>query len=95
MQKIRRRGTITGNMDAVADIVKAVFKHTTTIGIREERMNRYVLDRRTETVETKYGPVRCKVSSGYGVERKKYEYDDMTRIATERDLSLFDVKEPE
>ena len=79
--------------DDKEDIVKAVFKYTTTIGIREERMNRYVLDRRTETVETEYGPVRCKVSSGYGVERKKYEYDDMTRIAAERDLSLFDVKD--
>lgn len=72
-------------------VIKALFKHSTTIGIREEKMNRYILNRRVETVETPYGPVRCKVSSGYGVERRKYEYDDMTKIAKERDMSIQDV----
>ena len=72
-------------------VIKALFKHSTTIGIREEKMNRYILNRRVETVETPYGPVRCKISSGYGVERRKYEYDDMTKIAKERDMSIQDV----
>ena len=72
-------------------VIKALFNHSTTIGIREEKMNRYILNRRVETVETPYGPVRCKVSSGYGVERRKYEYDDMTKIAKERDMSIQDV----
>ncbi len=72
-------------------VIKALFKHSTTIGIREEKMNRYILNRRVETVETPYGPVGCKISSGYGVERRKYEYDDMTKIAKERDMSIQDV----
>ena len=72
-------------------VIKALFKHSTTIGIREEKMNRYIMNRRVETVETPYGPVRCKISSGYGVERRKYEYDDMTKIAKERDMSIQDV----
>ena len=72
-------------------VIKALFNHSTTIGIREEKMNRYILNRRVETVETPYGPVGCKISSGYGVERRKYEYDDMTKIAKERDMSIQDV----
>lgn len=72
-------------------VIKALFKHSTTIGIREEKMDRYILNRRVETVETPYGPVGCKISSGYGVERRKYEYDDMTKIAKERDMSIQDV----
>ncbi len=72
-------------------VIKALFKHSTTIGIREEKMNRYILNRRVETVETPYGPVGCKISSGYGVERRKYEYDDIAKIAKERDMSIQDV----
>ena len=72
-------------------ILRAIFKHTTTIGIRENTMRRYVLDRRLETAETAYGSVRCKVSSGYGIERRKYEYEDMNRIAKENNISLEDV----
>ena len=72
-------------------VIKAVFKHTTTIGIRENTLNRYVLDRRIEDVKTPYGTVRCKVSSGYGVERRKYEYDDVSRIAKENNISNQDV----
>ncbi|MDE7325824.1 MAG: LarC family nickel insertion protein, partial [Lachnospiraceae bacterium] len=69
-------------------IIQTIFKYTTSIGIRESRLHRYVLERRMETVETAYGPVRCKVSSGYGVERKKCEYEDLSRIAKETGLSL-------
>ena len=74
------------------EIVKAVFKYTTTIGIREAKMNRYVLNRRIETVDTEYGPVRCKISSGYGTERRKYEYDDLAGIARDKNISLSDIK---
>ncbi|MDO4292961.1 MAG: nickel pincer cofactor biosynthesis protein LarC [Eubacteriales bacterium] len=69
-------------------ILRTVFKHTTTIGIRENRLRRYVLDRRMETAETACGSIRCKVSSGYGVERRKYEYEDVSRIAKENNLSI-------
>jgi uncharacterized protein (TIGR00299 family) protein len=69
-------------------MIRAIFKHTTTIGIRESNLCRYVLDRHMETVETPYGVVRYKVSSGYGVERKKFEYDDLSRIAKENNISI-------
>ena len=72
-------------------IVKAIFKHTTTIGIRECRMNRYVLDRRIDTVETPYGTMTCKVSTGYGVKRKKYEYEDLARVAKAEGISIEEV----
>ena len=70
------------------EIISAIFKHTSTIGIRENLLRRYVLDRRAEKVETPYGPVRCKISSGYGTEHRKYEYDDISRIAEEKGLSI-------
>lgn len=69
-------------------IVQTMFQYTTTIGIRENKLCRYVLDRHIRTVKTPYGSVQCKVSSGYGVERKKYEYDDLSRIAKEKGISI-------
>lgn len=69
-------------------MIQTVFRHTTTLGIRETVLRRYVLDRHIETVETPYGPVRRKVSSGYGIERSKYEYEDISRIAKERELPI-------
>ncbi len=75
------------------DIVKLIFKYTSTIGIRETAVRRYVLDRKTETLDTDYGPVRRKISSGYGVTKVKYEYEDLARIADERNISLDQARE--
>ena len=72
-------------------LIEAIFGHTNTIGIRENLIRRYVLGRRTETVKTRFGQVRCKISSGYGIERRKYEYDDICRIAKEKGLSMSEV----
>ena len=68
-----------------------IFKHTTTLGVREAFFNRHTLGRSVETVETPYGPVRRKVSMGYGVRRSKWEYEDLARIAREQNWSLEQV----
>ena len=68
--------------------VTLLFEHTTTIGIRETAMQRYTLDRQIYKIDTSLGPVRVKLSSGYGVTRKKIEHDDLARIAKENNISL-------
>ena len=93
--KKSRPGTLLRVMCAEADeekIVGLLFKHTSTIGVRKTVTHRYILDRRIETVRTPYGEVRRKVSSGYGTTRIKYEYEDLARIAKERDISLDEVR---
>ena len=73
------------------DVVTAIFRHTSTIGMREKKINRYILDRTIETENTVYGEIRKKVSSGYGVRKEKYEYDDLERIAKENGLSIREI----
>ena len=73
-------------------MVQAIFRHTTTIGVREARLRRHVLNRRIETADTPCGPVRRKTASGYGTEKSKWEYEDLARIARERGVSLDEVK---
>ena len=69
-------------------MVRLIFRHTTTLGIREAEFSRYTLQRHFETVETTYGPVRRKVVSGYGVSRSKAEYEDLAKIAREQGKGL-------
>lgn len=69
-------------------MVQGLFKHTTTLGIREQTCSRYTLQRREETLQTPYGPVRKKVSTGYGVTREKLEYADLAEIARSQNLSF-------
>ena len=72
-------------------IISSMFKYTSTIGIRESEVNRYVLDRKLISRDTPYGAVQCKISEGYGVKRVKYEYDDISKIAKENDITLEEV----
>ncbi|MDD6887686.1 MAG: nickel pincer cofactor biosynthesis protein LarC [bacterium] len=62
-------------------VIRALFLHTTTLGVRETLQQRYTLRREVVSVETPDGPVRIKRAEGYGVERGKVEYDDAARIA--------------
>lgn len=73
-------------------IIRLMFEHTTTIGIRETKTHRYVLERGIESITTPYGIVRRKTSTGWGVSRTKYEYDDIACIAREEGISLEEAK---
>ncbi len=94
--KKQRPGTLMRLLCKEADaekMVREIFHHTTTNGIRQVRLERYVLNRRMETIETEWGPVRNKIVSGYGTERSKLEYDDVSRIARETGMSIQEVEE--
>ncbi len=74
------------------DIVKSIFKYTTTIGIRESICKRYVLGRQEYLKNVGDEKVRVKKVSGYGVSREKAEYDDLARIAKKNSKSVRDVR---
>jgi len=73
-------------------MAELLFRHTTTIGVRESLHRRYTLERLESTLHTPLGDVRCKTSTGYGVTRTKYEYEDLAYIARENGLSLAEAK---
>lgn len=74
------------------EMVRLIFRHTTTIGIRESISRRYTLERSIENVQTQYGEIRRKVCHGYGVTREKYEYEDLARIARQEGMSVGEVQ---
>lgn len=89
--KKSRPGTLLRVMCAQRDaerMIALIFRFTSTIGVRETITRRHVLQSRIEHLSTPYGEVRRKISCGYGVNRVKYEYDDLARIAKEKGVSL-------
>lgn len=72
--------------------IQLIFKHTSTLGMREIISQRHLLDRRQETRETGLGPVSFKVSEGYGQKKEKIEYEDLARLAREKGLSLAQIR---
>ena len=93
--KKSRMGTLLTVMCREADrdrILPLIFRHTTTLGVRESISRRYTLKRRMETVDTEYGEIRKKVSTGYGTETSKYEYEDLASVARESGVSIAEVR---
>ena len=69
-----------------------MFRHLTTLGIREYVPQRYALHQQKENFSTSFGSVGIKVSEGYGTKKTKLEYEDLARIAKEQDLSIAEVR---
>ena len=74
-------------------LLSTLFRHTTTLGVREVLCPRYPLERSFREAQTPWGPVMLKRAEGWGVTREKPEYEDLARIARENDLRLRDVRE--
>ena len=69
-----------------------LFTETTTLGIRMYPVERRVLERRLDPVETIYGEVRIKVASKNGTVRNfAPEYEDCRRIALEKGVPFKEV----
>jgi pyridinium-3,5-bisthiocarboxylic acid mononucleotide nickel chelatase len=75
-----------------AAVTAALFAETTTLGVRRHRVERDVLERDLEDVETPYGKVRVKVARQGGREVGAHpEYDDCLARARERGVSVREV----
>lgn len=70
------------------ELTRQMFKHTTTLGIRQIECVRAILDRK---IYEKNG-VRIKRSQGYGTQIEKIEFDDIIKIAEENNISVFEAR---
>ena len=78
--------------EARAAVLRAMLTYTGTIGVREQVLTRYALARESGTAQTAFGPVRWKRSRGFGVEKFKWEHDDLERIAREKGMTPEQVR---
>ena len=73
-------------------MLECIFKHTTTLGVREYACKRYELGRSEKAVRTLDGEVRVKISSGYGVVREKAEYEDLAALARKSGKTIAQIR---
>lgn len=75
------------------EMLKLMFTHLTTLGIRENVCRRHAMKREIECLQTSLGEVHLKRSSGYGVVREKIEYRDLAAIADQNEISIAEARE--
>ncbi len=93
--KKNRPGYVFTCMCKISDknkMIELMFKHLSTLGIRESTCIRHALDRSVTEVDTSFGKVRIKKSSGYHVKKEKLEYEDLAKIAKETGKSIAEVR---
>ena len=67
---------------------EVIFKNTSSIGIRRYKAERTILEREIVVKETKYGPVRYKVSKFGDIKISTPEYDDIKAICDKMGLGF-------
>ncbi|MEW8974305.1 MAG: nickel insertion protein [Tissierellaceae bacterium] len=74
------------------DIIKEIiFKETSTIGIREFRASRTIMEREIIKVKTSYGDIRVKKSSFKDITKYAPEYEDCKEVAERFGIPLREV----
>ncbi len=68
-----------------------ILRETSTLGVRTQILNRTVLPRNQEEVETEWGTVRMKVSHFDGTTKATPEFEDCRKLAEANNCSLTDV----
>ena len=72
---------------------RVVFEETSTVGIRRSVMDRTVMDRRIEEVDTPVGRVKVKVCTADGIAKAHPEYESLAAICRERGIPYRDAYE--
>ena len=79
--------------DRFTEVGARIFRETTTIGFRYQRMDRVELGRELRRVKTRFGPIRIKVSLFQGaVVQATPEYEDCRAAALKADVALREVQ---
>ena len=89
MKKSRPAHTVTVlcSEEDADRMTELLFRETTTIGVRRIVMDKIMMDRRIETVDSPIGKVDVKVCSFGDVRRSYPEYESLKRICSEKGMS--------
>jgi len=84
--------TVLAPRDEQAELLRILFRETTTLGVRAREVTRYCLEREWVTVDTPHGRVRVKVARLAGqVVTASPEHEDCKRLARETGAPLKDI----
>ena len=76
----------------LAAVERAIFLHTSTVGVRRFPVERTCMARSTFEVETEFGKVRVKKSVLGGIEKIKPEFDDLKACADKAGVPIREIQ---
>lgn len=85
--------TVLTDKNRKEEIAGLIFKHTSTIGIREYSVERMLLNRESIINQTDYGDISVKVANGYGIRKEKPEFEDLKNIADKSGISITKLRD--
>ena len=68
------------------NLARAVLRHTTTLGLRVRRCEKYFLHPGSKRVDTPWGAVPVKTGEGFGIAKAKPEYEGVAELADKHGL---------
>jgi hypothetical protein len=83
---------VLGRPEQTSALTEILFAETSTLGVRQQLVNRQALPRKMKTVQTPYGEVRVKFAE-WQEGRLKYapEYEDCRRLAAKNHVPIREV----
>lgn len=93
--KKNRMGTLLcalADSEHLAAVERAIFLHTSTVGVRRFPVERTCMPRRTFEVETEFGKVHVKKSVLGDIEKIKPEFDDLKACADKAGVSIREIQ---
>ena len=93
--KKNRMGTLLcalADSEHLAAVEKAIFLHTSTVGVRRFPVERTCMARNTFEVETEFGKVRVKKSVLGDIEKIKPEFDDLKACADKAGVPIREIQ---
>ncbi len=72
-------------------VTNAIFRHTSTIGIRKTITDRIVMERSVKTIDTRYGKIELKVCTFGDIERSYMEFESAKKAAELAGVSIYDI----
>ena len=83
---------VLGRPEDAIRLRQILFEETSTLGIRQQRVERYALHRRIQEVVTPYGNIRVKVADiGAGKTKLAPEFEDCRQAAHQHGVPLWEV----
>ena len=80
--------SVIATEDRIEELERIIFRDTTTIGIRRQRMERTVAERKNETVQTPYGEATVKDCSYRDITKVYPEYESVAGLAKETGVAF-------
>lgn len=83
--------TVLGDPQAQDTLVHTILKHTSTVGVRYQLLQRAVMQREFMAVQTTYGAVNVKVVRYGDIQKATPEFEDCQKLALSQNLAIQQV----